>query len=211
MRSPSCHQGSVIQNSLHFAHLQHQGVNKLRTLTSLKMSKAAKNPIQKLQANPFVHILQEERLLSSIPFEMLSLMWKPEPGKHSLLYGLHRRGTMQKRHIHKDPLSPTIQQLIDSIESRTNRSSPSTLWKLKSRTFLTEDKPSTPSFSRLTLAAAIAFWDLFVASNAQFRSFAYNQTQFEYRFKCYSHQSLIKVQSNVINILSQTIQPQMNS
>ena len=132
---------------------------------------------------------------------MLSLRWKQEPGKHSLLYGLQRSGTRQKRPIHKDPLSPTIQQLIDSIESRTNRSSPSTLWKLKSRTFLTEDKPSTASFSRLTLAAAIAFWDLFVASNAQLRSFTCNQTQFEYRYKCYSYQSFINAHSYVINIL----------
>lgn len=147
------------------------------------MFEAAKNTIQKLQANPFVHILQETCLLSSTPFKMISLRWKQEAGNQLSDWSLHSTGIMQRRPIHNNAPSSYIQWPIDSIESRTSGRRRPTLWKLKSRTVLTECKPSTQSFSRLALAAAIALWDRFVASNAQFSSFICKQRYVKCRLK----------------------------
>jgi hypothetical protein len=68
--------------------------------------------------------------------------------------------------------SLTCQQLIDSIESRTSLSRSFTLRKLKSRTVLTEERPSIP-FSLLPAAEAIAICDFRVASKAELTSFVY--------------------------------------
>lgn len=73
-----------------------------KNLTSLEISKAAKNTIQKLQANSFVHILQSIRLLSPVPLKCDHRSESENQVSIPLLYELHRRGITWKTPIHKD-------------------------------------------------------------------------------------------------------------